>query len=92
MIKNFKCKDTERLYNRKFVKKFSGIERQALMKLDRVDATPLLSDLTALPGNRFDALTGDRDGQFSVRVNDQYGVCFKWKEDNAFDVEIVDYH
>ena len=92
MIKNFKCKDTERLYNRKFVKKFSGIERQALMKLDRVDATPLLSDLTALPGNRFEALTGDRDGQFSVRVNDQYRVCFKWKEDNAFDVEIVDYH
>lgn len=92
MIKSFKCKDTKKLYNKKFVRKFSGVERQARIKLDRIDAAPTLKALTALPGNRFEALIGNRKGQYSIRINDQYRVCFKWEEGHAHDVEIVDYH
>ena len=62
------------------------------MKLDRIDAAPTLGTLAALPGNRFEALSGDRKGQYSIRINDQYRVCFKWEEGDALDVEIVDYH
>jgi len=92
MIKSFKCKATEKLYNRIFVKKFSGIERQARIKLDRIDAAPTLGALAAMPGNRFEVLAGDRKEQYSIRINDQYRVCFKWEEGHALDVEIVDYH
>ncbi len=92
MIKSFKCKETEKLYKKAFTKKFSGIERQARLKLDRVDAAPSLDALAALPGNRFEALSGDRVGQYSIRINDQYRVCFRWDENNAHEVEIVDYH
>jgi len=62
------------------------------MKLDRIDAGPTLGALTALPGNRFEALKGDRKDQYSIRINDQYRVCFKWAEGDALDVEIVDSH
>jgi len=92
MIKNFKCKDTEKLFNKIFVRKFSGLERQARIKLDRADAAQTLGALAALPGNRFEALVGDRKGQNSIRINDQYRVGFKWEEGHACDVEIVDYH
>ena len=91
MIKSFKCKDTEKLFNRKFVKKCSGIERQAVIKLDRLDAAPTLGALSGFTGNRLEALKGDRREQYSIRINDQYRICFKW-EDGAADVEIVDYH
>jgi len=92
MIKRFKCKDNEKLYNKNFVRKFSGIERQARIKLDRIDAAPTLEALAALPGNRFESLAGSRKGQYSIRINDQYRVCFKWDKGHALGVEIVDYH
>lgn len=92
MIKSFKCKDTEKLFNKKFVRKFSGIERKARIKLDRIDVALTLGVLAALPGNHFEALKGNRKGQYSIRINDQYRVCFKWKESDTLDVEIVDYH
>ena len=92
MIKSFKCKHTEKLFNKKFVRKFSGIERRARIKLDRIDVALTLGVLAALPGNHFEALKGDRKGQYSIRINDQYRVCFKWEEGDALDVEIVDYH
>ncbi len=91
MIKSFKCKLTEKLYNRLTVKKFSGIERQAVKKLDRLEAAIDLRDLAVLPGNRFESLKGDRLGQYSIRINDQWRICFKWN-DGATDIEIVDYH
>ena len=76
------------------VKALSGIERQARMKLDRLEAAVSLKDLAALPGNRFEALKGDRKGQYSIRVNDQWRVCFEWPEGSPgpVNVEIVDYH
>lgn len=91
MIKSFKCKDTKKLYKRKFTKKFSGIERPALKKLKILNSTPDLITLAGLPGNQFETLTGDRKGQHSIRVNKQWRVCFKWT-DEPEDVEIVDYH
>ena len=78
----------------KRVKAFSGIERPARLKLDRVDAAIALKDLSALPGNRFEALKGDRKGQYSIRINDQWRICFEWPEKSPgpTNVEIVDYH
>jgi toxin HigB-1 len=76
------------------VKAFSGIERPARLKLDRLEAAIALSDLAILPGNRFEALTGDRRGQYSIRINDQWRICFEWPDraPGPSDVEIVDYH
>jgi proteic killer suppression protein len=78
----------------KRVKAFSGIERSARLKLDRVEAAIALKDLSALPGNRFEALKGDRKGQYSIRINDQWRICFEWPEKSPgpTNVEIVDYH
>jgi proteic killer suppression protein len=78
----------------KRVKAFSGIERSARLKLDRVEAALALKDLSALPGNRFEALKGDRKGQYSIRINDQWRICFEWPEKSPgpTNVEIVDYH
>jgi proteic killer suppression protein len=76
------------------VKAFSGIERPARLKLDRLDAAVTLRDLAALPGNRFETLKGDRKGQYSIRINDQWRVCFEWTAGapGPSNVEIVDYH
>ena len=76
------------------MKAFSAIERQARMKLDRLDAATGVKDLAILPGNRFESLSGDRKGQYSVRVNDQWRVCFEWPSgaSGPENVEIVDYH
>ena len=76
------------------VKAFSGIERIARLKLDRLEAAISLRDLAALPGNRFEVLKGDRKGQYSIRINDQWRVCFEWPEKSPgpTNVEIVDYH
>ena len=76
------------------VKAFSGIERSARLKLDRVEAAIALRDLSALPGNRLEALKGDRRGQYSIRINDQWRICFEWptKSPGPTNVEIVDYH
>jgi len=78
----------------KRVKAFSGIERAGRLKLDRLDAAVVLKDLAVLPGNRFEALRGDRKGQYSIRINDQWRICFEWPEDTPgpSNVEIVDYH
>jgi proteic killer suppression protein len=73
---------------------FEGIERPARLKLDRLDAATSLQDLAALPGNRFEALSGDRKGQYSIRINDRWRICFKWPDYDSgpSNVEIVDYH
>jgi proteic killer suppression protein len=91
MIKSFKSKETETLYRGKFVKRFGGIARQAMKRLRILDAGETLKALQGLPSNHLEALKGDRKGQYSVRINDQWRICFKWN-DGAEEVEIVDYH
>jgi toxin HigB-1 len=78
----------------KRIKAFSGIERSARLKLDRLEAAASLKDLAALPGNRFEMLLGSRKGQFSIRINDQWRICFEWPKGDRgpSNVEIVDYH
>ena len=92
MIRSFRSPGTERLFRREPVRRFKAIERQALRKLDMLDAAPDLRTLATLPGNRLEALKGSRKGQHSIRVNDQWRICFVWCEGHAFEVEIVDYH
>lgn len=92
MIKTFKCKDTEKLFNDYNVKKFKSISRIARIKLEVLNAAISLHSLKAPPGNRLEQLKGKRKGQHSIRINDQWRVCFIWNNENAFDVEIVDYH
>jgi len=92
MIKSFRCKDTETLFNDKPVKRFKSFERVARRKLEMLDAAAVLDDLRTPPGNRLEPLKGRRKGQHSIRVNDQFRVCFRWYRNEAFDVEIVDYH
>jgi proteic killer suppression protein len=91
MIRGFKCKKTERLFNGFRVPVFSGFKRQAEKRLRILDASETLTALKALPSNRFEALSGDRAGSYSIRVNMQWRVCFTWNE-GAYEVEIVDYH
>jgi proteic killer suppression protein len=92
MIQSFADKDTERLARRERVRRFVNFERVALRKLAMVQAAHVLDDLRVPPGNRLEALKGNRAGQHSIRINDQYRICFVWKKDGAHDVEIVDYH
>ena len=94
MIVSYRHKRTRDFAAGKRVKAFSGIERAARMKLDRLEAATVLADLAALPGNRFEALRGDRKGQYSIRINDQWRICFEWLEGalGPSNVEIVDYH
>jgi proteic killer suppression protein len=93
VIKSFKDRDTERLFRRESVRKFgAGVQRVALRKLRMLDAATILEDLRVPPGNRLEKLKGDREGQHSIRVNQQWRACFRWRSGDAFDVEIVDYH
>ena len=92
MIRSFRSKDTERLYRGERVRRFQGVETVARRKLRQLDAAGDLRDLAIFPGNRLEALKGDRAGQYSVRVNDQWRICFRWRQSEAQDVEIVDYH
>ncbi len=92
MIRSFRHKDTERLFDDQFVPRFQAFERTARRKLESLNAASRLEDLPMIPGNRLEALRGDRAGQFSIRINDQWRVCFRWIEEDALDVEIVDYH
>jgi len=92
MIKTFQCRDTEALFNGKRVARFANIERAALRKLVQLDLALIIEDMRAPPGNWLEALKGDRAGQWSVRINDQWRVCFRFEDGNALDVEIADYH
>ncbi|HET7612334.1 MAG TPA: type II toxin-antitoxin system RelE/ParE family toxin [Gemmatimonadaceae bacterium] len=93
MINSFADRDTERLFHREPVRRFPGdLQRAMLRKLGLVDAAERLEDLRVPPGNRLEKLKGSRAGQHSVRVNDHWRICFRWKDGNAYDVEIVDYH
>ena len=94
MIVSYRDKRTRDFASSKRVKAFSGIERAARLKLDRLEAAAVLKDLGVLPGNRFEALRGDRKGQYSIRINDQWRICFEWPEETPgpSNVEIVDYH
>ena len=94
MILGYRDKRTRDFALGKRVKALSGIERPARLKLDRLEAAVTLRDLGVLPGNHFEALKGNRKGQYSIRINDQWRVCFEWTEDDPgpSNVEIVDYH
>ena len=94
MIVSYRDRRTREFAAGKRVKAFSGFARAAQLRLDRLDAAVSVRDLAALPGNRFEALSGDRKGQYSMRINDQWRICFEWPEASAgpVNVEIVDYH
>lgn len=92
MIKSFKRKDTESLFHDVPVPRYHRIERQARRKLLYLHRARPLQDLMAPPGNRLEALKGDRQGQHSIRINDRWRICFRWEQGNAYDVEITDYH
>ncbi|WP_370306117.1 type II toxin-antitoxin system RelE/ParE family toxin [Sinimarinibacterium flocculans] len=92
MIRSFACRDTEALFNSRAVARFRNIERAARRKLLQIHASTALSALRIPPGNRLEALKEDRSGQYSIRINDQWRVCFIWRNQGAHDVEIVDYH
>jgi proteic killer suppression protein len=93
MIRSFRDKESERLFHRKRSRAVPGpLRRSALRKLLILDATETLDDLRVPPGNRLEKLKGDRSGQYSIRINDQYRICFAWRRGGADDVEIVEYH
>ena len=92
MISSFRDKDTRELYETGHSRRFHAVERVALRKLDMLAAVSTVETLRVPPGNRLEALYGDRKGQWSIRINDQWRLCFRWEGDSAFDVEITDYH
>ena len=93
MIRSFKCKETERIFNRYYSKKFpNSIQRIVLRKLRMINRAITIQDLRVPPGNRLEELKGNRKGQHSIRINDQWRICFEWHENDVFRVEIVDYH
>ena len=92
MIHSFACPDTEALFHSQAVPRFKNIERVARRKLLQLHAATELASLRIPPGNQLEALKGDRKGQYSIRMNDQWRVCFVWRKDGAYQVEIVDYH
>jgi proteic killer suppression protein len=92
VIKSFRCKDTEKLFQRLSSKFPAEIRRNALRKLLLLDASERLEDLRVPPGNRLEKLSDNRQGQYSIRINDQWRICFRWHQADAYDVEITDYH
>ncbi|MBS3818036.1 type II toxin-antitoxin system RelE/ParE family toxin [bacterium] len=93
MIKSFGDKETEKVYHREFSKKFPvDVQKIGLRKLRMLNNSQSLQDLKAPPGNRFEKLRGKRKGQYSIRINEQWRVCFFWRENDAYRVEITDYH
>ena len=93
MIRSFRSKDTEQLFARERVKKLpSSVQRVALRKLAMLDAAHTVDDLRVPPGNRLEKLKGERRGEHSIRINDQWRICFSFRDGNAYDVEITDYH
>ncbi|MDX2221546.1 MAG: type II toxin-antitoxin system RelE/ParE family toxin [Rhodospirillaceae bacterium] len=92
MIRSFGCRATEALFNDEPVVRFRAFERVARRKLELLSAARQLAELRIPPGNRLEALKGDRQGQYSIRINDQWRICFRWEDGGAWNVEIVDYH
>lgn len=92
MIRSFGDRDTKRLHNRETVRRFQAFEKTALRKLRILEAAESLEDLKSPPNNRLEKLKGNRRGQWSIRINNQWRICFRWQDGDAFDVEIVDYH
>ena len=92
MIRSFRCRDTQVVFRGGTSRRWAALARLAERKLNMLDAARTLTDLRIPPGNPLEALSGDRQGSHSIRVNDQYRICFRWERENAFDVEIVDYH
>ena len=93
MIRSFKCRETEKIFNRyKSTKLPSEIQRAALRKLRMLNRSETLNDLKVPPGNRLEKLHGNREGQMSIRINERWRICFKWEDRDCYDVEIVDYH
>ncbi|MEW6115021.1 MAG: type II toxin-antitoxin system RelE/ParE family toxin [Thermodesulfobacteriota bacterium] len=92
MIKGFREKETEKLFKREYSKIPPSIQSVALRKLGHLDAAKSLRDLKVFPGHRLEALKGDRKGQHSIRINDQWRICFVWLDGDAYEVEICDYH
>jgi proteic killer suppression protein len=91
-IKSFRCAETKAVFELQRVPRFTGIARPALRKLVQLDLAERIDDMRAPPGNRLESLAGDRAGQWSVRINDRFRICFTWVDGNAEEVEIVDYH
>jgi proteic killer suppression protein len=93
MIKLFNCKETEKIFKGRFSKKLAhDIQRLAERKLIMIHRAANLNDLRIPPANRLEVLRGDREGQYSIRINSQWRICFEWREDGVYGVEIVDYH
>ncbi len=93
MIRSFASRETERLFQRQFSRKLPhDIQRRARVKLEVLDAAEQLDDLRIPPSNNLEKLSGDRENQYSIRINDQWRICFEWREGDAYQVEIVDYH
>jgi proteic killer suppression protein len=92
VIRSFRSADTELLFDDRLVPRFRAIERVVRRKLLYLHGARRLADLRVPPGNRLEALKGDRRGQHSIRINDQWRICFTWRDTDAYDVEIVDYH
>jgi proteic killer suppression protein len=92
MIKGFRCKETQAIFENRLPKRFMSIASVAERKLQMLDSATTIADLRSPPGNRLEALKGDRKGGWSIRINDQWRVCFRFEAGDAYDVEIVDYH
>jgi len=92
VIRSFRSNETERVFRREFSRRFRNIASVAKRRLDHLHGATGLADLAAIPGSRFEPLSGNRHGQYSLRINDQWRICFEWKDGNACHVEIVDYH
>ncbi len=93
MIKSFSCKETEKVFKGKFSKKLPHeIQARAFVKLQSIDVSEDINDLRTPPSNHLEMLSGDRKGQYSIKINDQYRICFDWVDNNALNVEITDYH
>ena len=92
MIRSFADRDTEQVFQHRHSRRYAAIERVALRKLRQIHRVSTVEELYQPPGNKLEKLKGDREGRWSLRINDQYRICFRWSDGDAFEVEIVDYH
>jgi proteic killer suppression protein len=92
VIRSFADKETERIFHRFRSRRFAAIERIAFRKLRQIENVSRVEELAEPPGNRLEKLHGDREGQWSIRINDQWRICFEWRDGDAYEVEIIDYH